>query len=498
MKKIAYVLGALSVLLPLNYVFAAAHSPGTNVISSGTIYMIANGQRRAYTSEGAFLSYGFNAWGTVLPASPEDMALPEGSFIPPRDGKIVCSDRSPDKGTCYLITNGKRSAFVSEAVFKKLGFSFGKTLKGDVSFLEKDSDIANDAEAHKPGVLINKNGTIYLVSSNGLMGIPSPEVLNTWGYSFADAVSANSSDSNQSQISVIANRQGAQLSPNQETAGSANESSLVQGYIDTHPDLPTAQINAPNDAASVIDLIQKIEAVPDYGFQSVYAYLSSQSIEMLNKAPNFKSYVETPAGFAVSMQITSTNVQVFQGGTTALFSEFKRQTGTGLIKNYYWVCQKENGVWKWDFIGTLKYQDKLSTQLNPNNTSTKGTGSNDIGITNAEYTSQPMVSDPNTLLLVEIKNNGQTTVENFHLVVRLNNSITIDEIENYELFPGQSMIVGVPIDLYWKIDGVSKSPGSYSTQINVSLDNNTTESNQTDNSFIFSTTFQQNNSTIKI
>src|SRR5690349_2329769 len=72
---------------------AAVHTAGTNVVSQGTIFMITDdGQRRPYTSAGAFLSYGFNSWSTVQQATSEDLALPIGSFIPPRDGKIICSD----------------------------------------------------------------------------------------------------------------------------------------------------------------------------------------------------------------------------------------------------------------------------------------------------------------------------------------------------------------------------------------------------------------------
>ncbi len=51
---------ALSALAPFA-AHAAAHAAGTNVKSSdGTIWMVMpDGTRRAYTSAGAFLSYGF-------------------------------------------------------------------------------------------------------------------------------------------------------------------------------------------------------------------------------------------------------------------------------------------------------------------------------------------------------------------------------------------------------------------------------------------------------
>lgn len=194
--------------------FAAAHPAGANIISGGTVYMItADGQRRPYTSAGAFLSYGFNNWVGVQQANSDDLSLPVGSFIPPRDGKIICSDRGTDKGTCYLITNGKKAGFVSAQVFQELGFSFSNTTMGDVSFMENDNDISDSSQSHKPGTLINKNGTIYLILPTGLSGVPSTDVLKSWGYSLSDAVTANISDSQLLQTYVMSTRQGAELMP---------------------------------------------------------------------------------------------------------------------------------------------------------------------------------------------------------------------------------------------------------------------------------------------
>ena len=192
-----------------------ADPAGTNISSSGTVYMItAHGQKRPYTSAGAFLSYGFNNWAGVVPANSADLALPTASnFIPPRDGKIICSDRGTDKGTCYLITDSKKSAFTSASVFKGLGFSFANTLIGDVSFLPSAPNISSVSQAHPAGVLVNKGGTIYLVGDNGLLGIPDMTTLASWGYSLADSVKANADDSAMAQSGVMATHTAGALSP---------------------------------------------------------------------------------------------------------------------------------------------------------------------------------------------------------------------------------------------------------------------------------------------
>jgi hypothetical protein len=201
-------------LVPMSAV-AAPHGPGSVVKSSdGTVWFItSDNQRRAFTSAGAFLSYGFLSFAQVVDANAEDLALPTGSFIPPQDGKIICSDRGADRGTCYLITGGKKAGFTSAAVFTGLGHSFSRVTHGDVSWMESTSLISNTGDAHRPGVLVNNNGTVQLVVNGGLYGIPSLAVFNSWGYSFADVVPANGADKQLTQIGVMTARQPGQLSP---------------------------------------------------------------------------------------------------------------------------------------------------------------------------------------------------------------------------------------------------------------------------------------------
>lgn len=196
---------------------AAFHDLGTNIVTSGgTVYTITteNGQtvRRPYTSAGAYLSYGFNSWSNAIPASSDDSLLPVGSFIPPQDGKIICSDRGNDKGTCYLISQGTKIGFPSEQIFKAQGFTFSNVLSGDTSFLSYPSNISSGNEAHKAGVLINLNGTVYLVGPNGLLGFPDVNIFDSWTYSFANVITANAADSLLPIAGVIQSKNRGQLS----------------------------------------------------------------------------------------------------------------------------------------------------------------------------------------------------------------------------------------------------------------------------------------------
>jgi hypothetical protein len=216
MKKIlAYATTLCSVLaLVPSLAFAAPHAVGTNIkTSDGTVYMISSeGARRPYNSAGAFTSYGFNSWSSVVNASQEDLYLPVGTQIPPQDGKIIC-DTKQRPGTCYLITSGWKIGFPSEQIFKDQGFSFSNALYGDVSFLGELQNIQSGQESHRPGVLVNKDGTVYLVSSTGLVGIPNISVFNSWGYKFSDVVPANNADKALSVFGTLSMRQPGQLNP---------------------------------------------------------------------------------------------------------------------------------------------------------------------------------------------------------------------------------------------------------------------------------------------
>lgn len=219
-KKI--LLGIATIILlggfPYNSASSASQSLGTNISGSdGTIYTITQENnttvRRPYTSAGAFLSFGFNNWGNVLKATADDLALPVGSFIPPRDGSIICSDRGTDKGTCYLITESKRAGFTSAEIFSKLGFDFKTVLVGDVSFLNTSTNIDSDSQAHRPGTLVNKDGTVFFVSPTGLLGIPDWASLLSWGYSQQDIIPANTADRTTSVAGTLNAKQPGQISP---------------------------------------------------------------------------------------------------------------------------------------------------------------------------------------------------------------------------------------------------------------------------------------------
>jgi len=168
---------------------AAVHATGTNVVSNGTVYFLDGSTKRPYTSAGAFLSYGFNSWSGVVAASPEDLALQTGAFVPPMDGSLI-----NDNGTVYLMTAGQRAGFTSASNFLGLGYSFSNVIAGDTSWMTSAALINSTSIAHPAGTLVNQAGTVYLMTATGKQGIPSLAVFNSWGYSFSKVAPANSYD----------------------------------------------------------------------------------------------------------------------------------------------------------------------------------------------------------------------------------------------------------------------------------------------------------------
>jgi hypothetical protein len=247
LKKVVTGISAFAMVLTIAGVPTTTQAATAGEVyktTDGTVWFVTSDmQKRAFTSAGAFLSYGFLSFSQVKDATAEVIALPTGSMIAPQDGRIFCATEtkgSDVKGECSLITAGMKAAFTSSQVFSGLGFSFGRAYYGDSSFLSKTSNIASAGEAHRAGVLVNNGGTIQLVVNGGLWGTPSLDVFNSWGWSFSDVVPANGADKTMTQTGVISARTAGQLSPSASTnpgtqvgpiSASAASSNPVSGTI---------------------------------------------------------------------------------------------------------------------------------------------------------------------------------------------------------------------------------------------------------------------------
>ena len=201
---------------PVTPSVSLAHPLGTIINDNGTLFTITKNElsqtiRRPYTSGGAFLSYGFNSFSQVVPANSADLALPLGPFVPAQDGRVVCSDRGDDKGTCYFMTQGKKAGFSSADLFLGLGFSFANVYQGDVSFMASTENMTSSTQQHLQGTIVNNDGTIQLIGSNGLLGFPTYDIFTGWGYDDSMVLQANTADKTLNQVGLVVSREAGQI-----------------------------------------------------------------------------------------------------------------------------------------------------------------------------------------------------------------------------------------------------------------------------------------------
>lgn len=127
-------------------------------------------------------------------------------YIPPRSGSLF-----KDKGTVYLISNGQRTAFTSAKVFLGSGYSFANVQQGDTSFMVTLVPINSSDMAHADGTLVNEAGTVYAMKNGYKMGFPTLAALESWGYSSGEVVPFNANDQKVQVSGVVGKRLPSQL-----------------------------------------------------------------------------------------------------------------------------------------------------------------------------------------------------------------------------------------------------------------------------------------------
>ena len=140
-------------------------------------------------------SYGFE-FKDAIASTAQHRSLPLGPLLLPGDGSLV---KSPLDPTVYLISEGKKHGFVSESVFRELGFKFSSVLTVTAPELNQmpQGPILKDGKArHLPGLDVSFNGTIFYLSSSNRHGFPSMDVYNSWNVDndFSQVVPANQAD----------------------------------------------------------------------------------------------------------------------------------------------------------------------------------------------------------------------------------------------------------------------------------------------------------------
>ena len=176
---------------------------GANVLMNGTVYYVAPAAAigvpenpppqptlRPYTSAAVFLSYGINAWSTVVPISVTEAALKISDPMFYAEDTLI-----NDNGTVYLATNGNKCGITSANLFISYGYKWSSVINGDTNFMPSfGCSITSANLKHFPGSLVNINGTIYYIGDIGRGAFPSIKVFNSWGFKLSNVVPANNED----------------------------------------------------------------------------------------------------------------------------------------------------------------------------------------------------------------------------------------------------------------------------------------------------------------
>jgi hypothetical protein len=174
--------------------FAAAHADGCNVLYNGTVYYSLGGQLRGFPSPEVFYSWG-NGFGGVQQANAEDVARPMGPVMVYADGTLV---KGPSDPLVYLVANGQKRGFTTGAVFTGLGYKFSNIQSAPANTfadLPTGANLNSATERHTSGVwVIDSTGTVWRMTATGRVGLPSMDVFNSWGKSFSTVVAANAAD----------------------------------------------------------------------------------------------------------------------------------------------------------------------------------------------------------------------------------------------------------------------------------------------------------------
>jgi hypothetical protein len=148
---------------------------------------------------------------------------------------------------------------------------------------------------------------------------------------------------------------------------------------------------------------------------------------------------------------------------------------------------KENGSWKLDLIGSIKFQIAEQAKANPTGAYITGSGNTDISIEGMEYDQDPVrLNDKGARFLIRLKNNGKSTIHQFVISLSINSNVVYESTVSYKLEAKEELVISVPIAAFWDKD-IIRSAGEYRTDVIVSVGDEE-EKNKTDDNWFYTIT----------
>ena len=161
-------------------------------------------ERIGFRNPEEYFSHGYR-FNQAVNINTEDAKLPQTSTARALNGTLALD--TADNRTIYMIARGQKRGFTSAEVFFALGYQFHQAIPIDLSDYPSGTPIYSSTETHPNGALIldkNDNRTVWWIlrDSSGSspqndmvrMGFESAEVFHTYGFDFSKIVPANDAD----------------------------------------------------------------------------------------------------------------------------------------------------------------------------------------------------------------------------------------------------------------------------------------------------------------
>ena len=190
---------------------AGAHPNGTLILDNGTIYLVVNGKKRGFRNPEEYFSHGYK-FAQAVPANDADRSLSSSGDQPIEkalDGTLALD--KTDNRTIYMIASGQKRGFTSAEVFHALGYEFNQAVAIDLSDYPAGDPVTAESTTHPNGALIldkNDGRTVWGVLNGQRQGFQSAEVFFTYGFSFGKIVPAGDTDMALAEGALVKFRDG--------------------------------------------------------------------------------------------------------------------------------------------------------------------------------------------------------------------------------------------------------------------------------------------------
>ena len=187
---------------------SARHKNGVLINANGTIYLLQDNTRRGFATAEEFLSHGY-VFAMVVPANAADLKLPQGDNLKARSGTLVLD--TADNKTVYLILDDGAHPFPSiEQLIFYVRPESREIYSINLNTYPKAGAIGFDFYyfPRPAGVLVNLDGTVYLISSSGRSPFPSQEMFFSYGYDYRMVLQGNDGDRKKAVLPVQKYRDG--------------------------------------------------------------------------------------------------------------------------------------------------------------------------------------------------------------------------------------------------------------------------------------------------